>query len=242
MNLALIGQGNTGRYVKDVAKDRGHTLLDVFDVDHPLNMADDLGDATCIDFSVAHLVPEHVEYCVAHGNNIVIGTTGWYEKLDAVGEMVASSGIGCLYAPNFALGVNLFFRAVEKVSRLVGSQEYDVAIHEEHHTGKADAPSGTAMELGKIARKHFPEKKELLIGNPDGPIREDQLQISSARIGDIFGNHTVVIEGKTDTIRLSHSVKSRRIFAEGAVAAAEWLEGKQGIYTIHDLIDSLLEE
>ncbi|HKJ69496.1 MAG TPA: dihydrodipicolinate reductase C-terminal domain-containing protein, partial [bacterium] len=168
--------------------------------------------------------------------------TGWYDHLDEVKSLVEASEIGFLYAPNFALGVNLFFRAVDHVSRLFSTGNYDIAIHETHHTKKSDAPSGTALELGKIALQHFKEKTELLVGNPEGRIRSGQLQISSSRLGDVYGDHEVAIEGPFDSLRLRHSVKSRRIFAEGAVIAAEWLEGKQGFYTIHDLIDSLLRK
>jgi len=242
MKIAVIGQGNTGQYVAEVAREKGHTVAEVFDVNRPLTEATDLTGVTCIDFSVAGMVPEHVNLCAKWGNNIVIGTTGWYDHLDEVTAMVDEAGIGCLYAPNFSLGVNLFFRTLQHVSQLFGGQDYDITIHEEHHTRKADAPSGTALELGKIALEGFRKKKELLFGNPDGRIREDQLQITSGRIGDVFGNHTVTLEGASDTIRLSHSIKSRRIFAEGAVTAAEWLEGQRGVYTIHDLIDSLLED
>ncbi len=242
MRIALIGQGNTGRYVEGVARERGHDIGAIFDIDHPLAEAEDLKDATCIDFSVAEMVVPHVRYCVEHGHNLVIGTTGWYDRLDEVKSLVEDSEIGFLYAPNFALGVNLFFRAVDCVSRLFSTGNYDIAIHEEHHTKKSDAPSGTALELGKIALKHFQDKKELLVGNPEGRIQPGQLQISSGRLGDIYGDHEVAIEGPFDSLRLRHSVKSRRIFAEGAVIAAEWLQEKQGFYTVHDLIDSLLQK
>ena len=242
MNIAIIGQGNTGQHVEGVARERGHEIAEVFDIHHPLEETDDLRGVTCIDFSVAEMAVPHVRYCGEQGNNLVVGTTGWYDHLDEVKSLVEASEIGFLYAPNFALGVNLFFRAVDHVSRLFSTGNYDIAIHETHHTKKSDAPSGTALELGKIALQHFKEKTELLVGNPEGRIQSGQLQISSCRLGDVYGDHEVAIEGPFDSLRLRHSVKSRRIFAEGAVIAAEWLEGKQGFYTIHDLIDSLLQK
>lgn len=242
MNIAIIGQGNTGQHVEGVARERGHNIAEIFDIDHPLEEGEALRGVTCIDFSVAEMVVPHVRSCVEHANNLVIGTTGWYDRLDEVKSLVEDSEIGFLYAPNFALGVNLFFRAVDCVSRVFSTGNYDVAIHEAHHTRKTDAPSGTALELGKIALKHFRNKEELLIGNPEGRIQSGQLHISSSRLGDIYGDHEVAIEGSFDTLRLKHSVKSRRIFAEGAVIAAEWLQEKQGFYTIHDLIDSLLQK
>jgi len=242
MDVAIIGQGNTGQHVNDAVKSRGHNVVETFDIDHPLSEAEDLSHVTCIDFSVASAVMDHVRFCVEHDNYLVIGTTGWYDELDEVQSLVEKSGIGCLYAPNFALGVNLFFRAVDAAAQLYGTGDYDVSVHEEHHTKKADAPSGTALELGKIALNHFPGKQELLSGNPDGQIKPDQLHISSTRLGDVYGNHRVTFEGRFDTIRMTHSIKSRRILAEGAVIAAEWLQGKQGLYTIHDLIDSLLQK
>lgn len=242
MRIAVIGTGKTGRYVKSVAKEKGHEVVGAFDIDRPFTEATDLEADCAVDFSVAKLVPEHVRVCGEKGINLVIGTTGWYDHLEAVRESVEKSGIGCLYAPNFALGVNLFFRAVEYAAKLYGTQSYDIAVHEEHHTGKADAPSGTALELGKLALQHFPKKKELLAGNPDGKIGESQLHISSSRIGDVTGNHNVIIEGSSDRIELKHSVKSRRIFAESAIAAAEWLAGRTGLYSIHDMIDDILKE
>ncbi len=241
MNIAIIGQGNTGQYIEDVARDRGHEVVEIFDIDHPVEEASELSDVTCIDFSVGELVPGHVRFCAENENNIIIGTTGWYDNLDEVTRIIEQSNIGCLYSPNFSLGVNLFFRVAEFTAQLFGKQDYDFAVHEEHHNQKADAPSGTALEIGNILLRQLSTKDVLVKGNPAGKIQENQLQISSARVGDVFGNHEVVIDGSNDRIRLSHSVKSRRIFAEGAVIAAEWMQEKTGLFTIHDLIDSLLE-
>ncbi|MCF7805593.1 MAG: 4-hydroxy-tetrahydrodipicolinate reductase [Candidatus Marinimicrobia bacterium] len=242
MKIAVIGTGNTGQHVAGQAESRGHEVVETFDIDHPLTEENAPENVTFIDFSVGEMVPEYVDIAGKTGNNIVIGTTGWYDQLESVEKSVEESGIGCLYAPNFALGVNLFFRGTEFISKLFGSQNYDITIHEEHHTKKSDAPSGTALELGKIALKQFDSKSELLVGNPDGRIKPEQLQISSSRVGDVYGNHRIVIEGEHDRIEFSHSIKSRKTLAEGAVIAAEWLEGKQGLYTIHDLIDDILQE
>jgi 4-hydroxy-tetrahydrodipicolinate reductase len=241
MKIAIIGQGNTGQYIEGVARDRGHEIVEIFDIDHPLEEARDLNHVTCIDFSVGELVRGHVRFCAEHQNNIVIGTTGWYDELGEVTKTVEQSDIGCLYSPNFALGVNLFFRVSEFAAQLYGKQEYDFAVHEEHHSKKADSPSGTALEIGNILLRQLDSKDELMEGNPPGKIGENQLHVSSTRIGDVFGNHEVVIDGANDVIRLSHSVKSRRIFAEGAVIAAEWMQDRTGLFTIHDLIDSILE-
>ena len=151
---------------------------------------------------------------------MVVGTTGWYDHLPRLRELVLAAQTGFLFGPNFSIGVNLFF----EVARAAGAaleHEYSGQIFERHHAQKKDAPSGTAITLQKILREAGGKEKEL--------------EIVSFREGDVVGMHEVVLDSPNDRIYLCHDAKSRRGFAEGAVRAAEWLAGKKGFFEFREI-------
>jgi 4-hydroxy-tetrahydrodipicolinate reductase len=173
--------------------------------------------------------------------NIVVGTTGWQNDFEKVKTVVAETDIGLVYASNFSVGVQLFFRLVKEAAALVNNiAEYDVSVHEAHHKDKIDSPSGTALTAAKILLEHVKRKRSILTGAPEGKIKPDQIQITSTRSGAIVGVHTITFDSVADSIEIRHTAKSRTGFALGALLAAEWVHGKHGLFTFEDVLaDSL---
>jgi 4-hydroxy-tetrahydrodipicolinate reductase len=242
MNIALIGNGKMGKEVELVAKEKGLKVVTVFTEENNTGGLGIIADTlkrvdVCIDFSTPMAVIDNIEAVAECGKSIVVGTTGWYDKLEQVKKLVKEKKIGFLYASNFSLGVNIFSQVVMDASRLFEKySDYDVSIQEVHHKGKADSPSGTALSLGSAVLHAFRRKTEILHETSHEQIKSHQLHITSTRVGHVMGTHTVLFDSEFDSIELVHRAKSRRGFALGAVVAAEWLKGKKGFYTMRDVI------
>ena len=224
MNLLILGCGKTGSLVAEVARARGHNVR-ALDVDENAD-ASALTPAflapfdVAIDFTTPSAVIANAEACIRAGKNLVVGTTGWYEQLPRLREMVVSAKTGFLYGSNFSIGVNLFFEIVATAAAAL-KYDYSGQILERHHAQKKDAPSGTAITIQKIVREAGGKEKEV--------------EIVSFREGDVVGMHEVIFNSSGDRIYLCHEAKSRRGFAEGAVRAAEWLAGKTGFYEFRNV-------
>ena len=171
-----------------------------------------------IDFTTPAAVIANAEACIRARKNLVVGTTGWYQQLPRLREMVLSAKTGFLYGSNFSIGVNLFFEIVATAAAAL-KYDYSGEIFERHHAQKKDAPSGTAITIQKIVRE----------------CGGQELEIVSFREGDAVGMHEVIFNSAGDRIYLCHDAKSRRGFAEGAVRAAEWLAGKTGFYEFRNV-------
>jgi 4-hydroxy-tetrahydrodipicolinate reductase len=242
MNIALIGHGRMGKEVEAVAKEKGVKIASVFTDENNtggLGISPDTlkGVDVCVDFSAPTAVLDNIEAVADCGKNIVVGTTGWYDRLESVKKLVKEKKIGFLYSSNFSLGVNIFSQVVMDASRLFEKySDYDVAIHEVHHKGKADSPSGTALSLGSVVLQSLKRKTEILHETAHGQIKPHQIHITSTRLGHVLGTHCVTFDSEFDSVELIHRAKSRRGFALGAIVAAEWLKGKKGFYTMRDVI------
>lgn len=244
MTLALVGYGRMGKTLERVAVEQGHRVAAIFTDQNPVRAEDIPPEVeVLVDFSLPEAVLGTVREVAKAGKPLVVGTTGWYDQLEQVRAEVEKSGIGFVYAPNFALGVNLFLRLAEAAAVLFGGTGlYDVAILEMHHAGKADSPSGTALRLAEVVRKRLAGKSELLLDRPQGRIQPHQLHVTSMRLGHVPGEHTLLFDSPDDTVELRHRVRNREIFARGALRAAEWIRGRTGFYTIDDLLDDLLQQ
>mgnify|MGYP002761268320 FL=1 len=245
MNIALVGTGQMGQAVADVAPDRGHDITCRFDSSRPLTGAspDNLRDVdVAIDFSLPSVALPHIQrYCHWH-QPAVIGTTGWYDHLDDVRELVDEHDAGLLYAPNFSLGTAVLQRALAAVAPLIDQlEDYDAFVHEMHHTQKVDSPSGTAEMLGRTLVERLGRKSRVETEAQHDRIDPEALHVTSTRCGSVFGEHTVGFDGSFDRVELSHSAKSRAGFAYGAVRAAEWLDGRTGLFTLDDVLDDWLD-
>ncbi len=247
MKVALLGYGRMGRAVREVATDRGHAVTAVLDEPENLNgraiTSEALAGArVAIDFSVAGAVLANVRQAAKLGVGMVVGTTGWEADRQAVESIVREAGTAIVHSPNFSVGVHLFTRLVELAGRLVDRlPEFDVHLREIHHRHKADHPGGTARSLAELLVREIDRKDgwttELQSGVPVDPTI---LKVSVARVGEVPGVHEVALEGPDDRVELRHEARSRKGFALGAVLAAEWIEGRSGVFTMTDLMDDLL--
>jgi 4-hydroxy-tetrahydrodipicolinate reductase len=242
MNIALIGHGKMGREVEQAAAEKGIKIARVFTSQNNmnglgLNKNSLAGIDVCIDFSTPTVALDNIQAVAENGTNIVVGTTGWYDRLDQVKKLVKDRKIGFLYASNFSLGVNLFSQIVLDAAHLFGRYpEYDVAVTDVHHRGKADSPSGTALSLASILLQEMKRKSEVLHETSHGVIKPHQLHITSTRVGHVTGRHAVIFESESDSVELIHTAKNRRGYALGALVAAEWIKGRRGFYTMRDAI------
>jgi len=234
MRIALIGYGKMGHEIEAVARAQGETIACVFDIGNTVR-AEDLADVdVCIEFSTPEAVLSNIRTAIAARRDIVVGTTGWYQHVPELKSAVKDSGV--LYSANFSLGMNYFFRLVRRAGELINrAEEYDPYVHEIHHRAKVDSPSGTALRLGQILLDTIDRKKEILGTPPEGKIAAEALHVSSTRVGVVAGTHTVGFDSEADLIELKHVAKTRRGFALGALAAARWLRGRKGIFTMDDV-------
>lgn len=242
MNIILYGYGNMGKEIERLALERGMNVLAHVNTKTGLDK-DSLAKADVVlHFATAATVLRAVNQITDARKSIVIGTTGWQSEFATVKSIVQKAGVGMVYSANFSIGVALFHEVVRRAGHLLNSHpQYDAAIFESHHKDKLDAPSGTAVTLAKSLMEVFKRKKEILEGNPKGKIKPDQLQIASLRMGTTVGTHTVRFDSSADAITLMHEAKNRTGFAYGALLAAEWIKGKQGVFTFQDVVDELIK-
>ena len=213
MKLALHGYGKMGHAVEKVAKESGHAIVDVASAE------------VLIDFSSASGVDDAVAIACERHMDLVIGTTGWNDRLDAVRKRVDQAGIGCVYASNFAPGANVVFALARRAGELfVRFPQYSAGIEERHHAQKKDAPSGTALRIAN----------EVMQGS-GGKIEPP---IVSSRVGAEFGLHTLFFDSSDDLIEISHRARGRDGFARGAILAAERIRGRKGLIRFDDLVMS----
>jgi 4-hydroxy-tetrahydrodipicolinate reductase len=236
MRVAVVGYGRMGREVEAVLLERGHEGAAI-DIGQPYPSGCDVG----IDFTQADAVPGNVAAALAGGSRYVVGTTGWHDKLEEVRGMVVRAGGGLVHAPNFSVGVNLYYRVVRAAADLLARfPEYDPYVLERHHRLKKDAPSGTAKALSDIVEASKGARLRAVTSFA-GAIPEDAFHVASVRAGGIVGDHTVGFDSGGDEILIEHRARSRRGFALGAVIAAEWISGRKGVYTFEDVLDDLLK-
>ncbi len=247
MNIAIIGYGKMGHETEKAAKARGINVTSVIDPNYEGASSRQIDEKSmskvdvCIDFTAPDVVLENIKKISKFRKNMVIGTTGWYGRIDEVKRIVKQNGIGLVYASNFSVGVNAFFRIVENAARIINKiKVYDVYGYELHHSKKADSPSGTAKSLGEILVKNIKRKDTLLFDKIDRKIEPNELHFASVRAGSIPGTHVVGFDSSADTIELKHTSRNREGFALGAIMAAQWVHGKKGFYNIDDMMKSII--
>ena len=246
MKIALVGYGRMGHAVQEQAEARGHEVVACLGREQldapPEELARGIADAdVAIDFTVATLVPAVVRAAAIAGTDLVVGTTGLDE--DAYEAMRGAVGIGIVHGPNFSVGVHVFFRLARTAARLVDAVGgYDTHVHEAHHRHKRDHPSGTAWRLADLLLDELDGKSRWRPGPPDGRADGETLYVTSTRAGEIPGTHTVGFEGMHDRMELTHGARGRGGFAAGAVRAAEWLDGHEGVFTFTEVMDRILDQ
>ncbi|MGE0019499.1 MAG: 4-hydroxy-tetrahydrodipicolinate reductase [Draconibacterium sp.] len=237
MNIALIGYGKMGKEIEKIAISRGHQIKLIIDIDnqHELTAENLKKCDVAIEFTIPHNAVKNYEVCFEAGIPVVSGTTGWLDKKEEVLRMCTEKDGTFFYGSNFSVGVNLFFALNRKLAELMAPyKEYNVEMTEVHHIHKLDAPSGTAISLAEDILDIFPGKNKWV--NDQVPT-ENELNIKSEREGEIPGIHTIKYESDVDFIEITHSTKSRKGLAFGAVLAAEYSVGKKGILNMKDLLN-----
>jgi 4-hydroxy-tetrahydrodipicolinate reductase len=224
MRVLVLGQGKTGKLVATVAAERGHSV-NVLDAKENADAAAltppfVAGFDVVIDFTTPEAVVNNMRACLATGAKMVVGTTGWYDRLEKARELVERKQAGLLYGTNFSVGVQVMLKVAATMGAELKKAGYAFSIAETHHASKLDSPSGTAITLAKAV--------EVAAGLSDVPIE-------SKRDGDVMGLHTLEATSDADRLVLTHEAFSRRGFAEGAVRAAEWLSSRTGCYDFQDV-------
>ncbi|MDB5130934.1 MAG: 4-hydroxy-tetrahydrodipicolinate reductase [Mucilaginibacter sp.] len=247
MKIALLGYGKMGKIIEKIAIDRKHEIVLKIDLDnqHELTTENLQKADVAIEFSTPATVLGNIDKCFQAGVPIVVGTTGWYDKLEQVKQQSEHNNNALIYATNFSVGVNIFFHVNKILAKLMnGYPYYDVQVEEIHHTQKLDSPSGTAITIAEGIVENLDSKREWLnVLTPDGGetpdenVKPDQLLIESFRIDSVPGTHTVLYDSEVDTIELKHTAHNRNGFALGAVLAAEWIQGKKGFHSVNDMFD-----
>ena len=260
MKIALIGYGKMGQAIEAVAISRGHEVLVTIDNEEEWAAnADGLRQCDmAVDFTMPSTAVANIRRCFDLDLPVVVGTTGWYDRLDEIVAECTQRNQSLFVASNFSIGMNIMFDLNRRLAQLMnGRTEYDVSIAETHHVHKLDAPSGTAITLAKDAIAQLDHKDrwqlngELWIdenNQVDGQkstqpadrdtLPADTIPVLSVRQKEEPGTHTVVYDGPVDTLFLSHRAKSRKGLAVGAVIAAEYLLGKKGYHTMQEMLNS----
>jgi len=231
MKIALLGYGRMGKAIELIAIERGHDVVAKIDQDETYG---NLSDAdVAINFSIPEAAAENIKTALKINIPVVCGTTGWLNQLKEIEDFCKAKNSAFIYASNFSVGVNLFFKLNEVLAKLMSSHKsYQASMKEIHHIHKLDAPSGTAITLA-----------EGIVGQSDYTqwtinkvTKEDMLPIEVDRTGEVPGTHTIKYESSVDSITIEHEAHSRKGFALGAVIAAEWIQDKKGIFSMNDVL------
>lgn len=231
MKIALLGYGKMGQTIERIAIERGHEIVlrkDEFNTYEGLSNAD-----VAIDFSIPAVAVDNISSCFHANVPVVSGTTGWLDRYDEMVTLCTEKNGAFLSSSNFSLGVNIFFELNEYLAKIMSKfNSYRVDMEEIHHTQKLDAPSGTAISLAKGVIENSGYTNWTL----DNP-KENEIHIEALRIADVPGTHTVTYKSSVDEIEIKHTAHNRDGFALGAVIAAEWIVGKQGVFAMKDVLD-----
>jgi 4-hydroxy-tetrahydrodipicolinate reductase len=218
-----------GKTIAALAPQRGFNVRLALDIDanqgaQGITPESFQGIDVCIEFTTPDAVVENIRRVAALGVNLVVGTTGWDDRLEEVRKIIESAGVGMVYAANFSIGVNLFHRLARAAAEIFSKfPMYDPYLIEAHHKFKKDAPSGTALEIKRQIQPEFKGR---------------EVPVTSMRAGYFPGTHELAFDSEADTIVVRHTARGRQGFAEGALHAARWVVGKKGSFSFADVLES----
>ncbi|MCL2276812.1 MAG: 4-hydroxy-tetrahydrodipicolinate reductase [Treponema sp.] len=256
MNIALIGYGRMGKMIEQIARSQGHSVNAVVDpfFSSSINGVKIFNSIAEVDFSSVDAAIEFtqpdkaVENIIALAQRripVVAGTTGWFDRLNEAADAVKSADSSLLWASNFSLGVNMFYRIAWYAAELADNfSEYDAGGFESHHNKKMDSPSGTAKTLAEGVLSKLKRKNKIVYETLNRRPEADELHFPSLRMGSVPGVHSLFFDSQADTIEITHTARSREGFASGALRAAQWLTEKKrsGVFTIDDMMKDLFKE
>jgi len=246
MKTVIVGYGRMGREIESILLKRGHEITARVDSaglgDYAelnpeiLNNCDGV-----IEFALPEGIEKRIELYARSGKPSVIGTTGWDSIAGKMKNTVINSGGSVMKGSNFSIGAHLFFRITSVASGMLNRiEQYDVSLTEYHHNKKADYPSGTAITAAEGIIKNLERKKRIIKDLPEGPIPPEALQVAAVRVGSVPGIHEMRMDSDADFLTIRHEARGRKGFAEGAVMALEWLNGKNGWFTAEQFMEELL--
>jgi 4-hydroxy-tetrahydrodipicolinate reductase len=222
--IAVIGDGKMGRLIGQLVQERGWHLTAMLGSEHNTGGAGitrrALGDPdVAIEFTEPAAAVPNIMACIHEGVPVVVGTTGWYSSLPVISEAAVEEGASLLWAPNFSIGVNLFVELAREAARIMANSGFSAALVETHHSAKKDAPSGTALAITNAMKD---------LGR--------EVPVTSVRTGSVPGTHELIFDAQFEQIVMQHEARDRRVFADGALRAAEWLRGRKGVFTMRDVL------
>jgi 4-hydroxy-tetrahydrodipicolinate reductase len=261
MKIAIIGYGKMGKMVEQLALEQGHSIAAVVDpaakeetmragvpLYREIAAAGSLGGAeVAIEFTQPGMATANIKALAERKIPSVIGTTGWHENLDDARRAVEQAGSALIWASNFSLGVNVFYRIAWHAAQLFDSfSEYDIGGFESHHNKKLDSPSGTARTLVDGVLERVKRKDKAVWETLDRRPQPDELHFPSLRLGSVPGTHSLFFDSPADTIEITHTARSREGFAAGSLRAAQWLlsgpaGGRKGFFTVDDMLQDILK-
>jgi len=222
MKICIIGYGKMGKMVEKIAISKGHSINQI--IDSPNDEIDGNADVAII-FSTPESAVLNIMKCFEKKLPVICGTTGWLNDIEKIKKYCETNNSTFLFSPNFSLGVNLFFKINNSVSKIMrNSDEFDLRISEVHHTSKIDSPSGTALKI----------KRDI------DSILNKNTQIESKRIGSNNGTHEIIYESFSDLIKISHTAKNRDSFALGSIVCAQWIISQNGFFEMDDFLNDFL--
>ena len=234
MKILLIGHGKMGQAIEDFAIQRGHNLVATVDLNDQLLPALAAQADVAIEFTHPDAAFENIKFCLENKLPVLSGTTGWLDKMPEIEKICKQKQGTFLYASNFSIGVNLFFKLNKFLAKLMDPQgQYKPSMVEVHHTHKKDAPSGTAITLAEGIISNHRQINAWKLGRA---LEENEIPIASERIGEIPGTHKITFKSSVDQISIEHEAFSRAGFVQGAVLVAEWLPSQKGVVNIDDFL------
>ena len=225
-SIAIIGDGKMGQAIQQLAVEKGWKVVALLGERESasgrgINAATLGGADVAVEFTQPDAAVANITASLRAGVPVVVGTTGWYDSLPEVTRVAKEAGTGLLWSPNFSLGVNVLIELARYAGTLMRPLEgFDAHIVETHHSRKKDAPSGTAIVIGKAASDTL----------------ERPIPMTSVRMGSVPGTHELIFDGLFEQLSLTHVARDRRVFAEGALQAADWLVEKKGVFTMRDVL------
>jgi 4-hydroxy-tetrahydrodipicolinate reductase len=233
LNIAIIGYGKMGKVIEEISINRGHNVISIIDnKDWNIDKLNNVDVA--IEFTSPENAVDNIIKCFESSVPVVVGTTGWYNEYDKVINKCKENDASILSATNFSIGVNIFFEINRKLAKLINKQnDYNAEVSETHHIHKLDSPSGTAITIANDIINNINRYNKW---SENDVIDDNTLPIIAKRDAEVPGTHQVKYSSNIDEITIKHKAKNREGFALGAVIAAEFIQGKKGVFTMQDVI------
>ncbi len=245
--IAIVGYGKMGQVIARIAKERGHQIV-IIDPHHSgaefkdVTAESMIGVQVGIEFTNPEVVISNINKFNTLQIPLVVGTTGWYHEIDLIKQQVVTAKNALIYASNFSVGVNVFFKVVEAAARIINKfPEFDISGLDIHHNKKVDSPSGTAMTAAQILIDNIGRKSSAVYEKLDRAPKSHEIHFASLRSGNVPGTHQIFLDSPAESVNIEVVARNREGYALGSIIAAEWLYDKIGFFKFEDLIDQIID-